>query len=138
MKAYVVRTDTSEGCILAWAETPAKAKTMAFSTDTLNSSYVEWTDLRGRREPKADGFRETEGIIGDMPPEAECRLLRELGWHQCEGNMHPCVKCELYEWEQLPESKITDDETGWICAGCRSNAHEHPQRDKAGSGDSVG
>jgi hypothetical protein len=123
MKAFVISSDCCEASILVWAGYPSRAKILAFHTDTFGNE--EWTNLRCRREPRADGLHAVERIVGDHPSVDEGKLLRSLGWHQCEGNRIPCEKCELYEWDKLPESKITDDDMGWICQSCRDNATAH-------------
>ena len=115
--AFSVTTDCAEASVLVWARTRAEAKHLGMCSLWLDG--CDWTDLRTKREPKADGLRDTPQAMDDDCGEADMRLLRSLGWHEVDGHDEPCPQCKLHEWRKLPESRITAD-TG-LCAGCQAN-----------------
>jgi hypothetical protein len=116
--AFVVTSDYVECSLLVFAENRGEAKSIAHRSEWFVDE--EWTDLRVRREPRADAFGETHGKGRiECSTADEQRLLRSLGWHQLEHSYEDCSKCGLNEWELVPESKLTEVGDTYVCAGCR-------------------
>lgn len=118
LSAFVVTADYAEGSELVFAEKPSRAKMLAHGTSALCD--FEWTDLRCRREPVADKYGKDftkETTIG-YDKNAQ-KILRELGWHQLEGEQSSCRVCDLYEWDEVPESALIWEDKGEpICKEC--------------------
>jgi len=113
MKAFVVTTKYADASVLVWEETPAKAKHTAMGSLWLDG--CDWNDLQIKREPRADGYKTTAGILGDDCTPEDCRLMRNLGWHQIDGSMQPCAECGRYEWLDVIESTMSGCD---LCVGC--------------------
>ena len=111
--AFCVSADCAEASVLVWAPTRAKAKSIGMGSEWLEG--CDWNDIQAKREPKADGLRSEPGRISDAPTKAEYRIMRDLEWHQIEGGQTPCVKCDKYPWDELPESWLGEDD---VCAEC--------------------
>jgi len=114
LKAFVVTTDYAEASVLVWETTPSKAKHEAMGSLWLDG--CEWTDLKCRREPRADAHTTERGRMTDGPTTDDCRLMRNLGWYEVDGNSQPCSECERYQWDSVLESTMS--ETSDLCAEC--------------------
>jgi hypothetical protein len=108
---------------------------MAFGTTWLCND--EWVDLSCRREPRADGLRDKPDMIGDECTADDCRVLRNLGWHEIDGHDQPCAKCERYEWREVPESRLGENDN--VCAECKANPKgQGADASRLPCGDSLG
>lgn len=112
--AWAVTNDGGAG-LLVWATTRGKAKSLAKHSAWFDG--CDWTDILVNREPKADGLRDTPCAMSEEPTVEDQKLMRSLGWNEIEGSEETCLRCGLYEWHELPESRI--GEKG-ICAGCHN------------------
>jgi len=117
MKAWVVTSDVVEVSVIVFAETRGRAKTLALKTDWLHAE--DYADLRCRRESRLDAMAQQRGetVIDGSSPTCQ-RTMRGLGWYEIEGRYQECGECGLHEWDQVPESQLTDTGEGYICAGC--------------------
>lgn len=118
LKAYMVTSDQHEPCAVAFAETANKAKLHVLGSGWFDG--YEYIELRATRLKHIDDEAENfgPGMVSDSI-EAQ-RLMRSLGWYEMEGTFEECHVCQLYPWEELPESQLTevaDDE--YICKGCQ-------------------
>lgn len=119
MKAFVVSAEGSEVSELVFAEKASRAKTLAHGSDWLH--WYDYTELTCRREPKADKCAGTiEGVLCIDDADGQ-RILRDLGWRRIDGFDEVCNDCERYEWDDVPESKLSEirDTGKWICKGCK-------------------
>ncbi len=120
--AFVVTEDYCDASVLVFAKTRSKAKSYAHGTDWLCDS--DWIDLRCKREKFADSYayKFGEGAVHCQTPD-EARLLRDIGWFEVEGCHDECRVCELYQWKDVPESKLMYDlgDGDPICAGCKES-----------------
>jgi hypothetical protein len=115
--AWAVTTDDAEGTVIVWAKNRSQAKSIGMRSEWLDG--CEWNDIKATREPRADGLRNHPCAMREDPDTEDLRLMRTLGWHEIDGHDEPCPQCGLYEWRDVPESRITAD-TG-LCAGCQAN-----------------
>ncbi len=116
--AFVVSCDGIDASVLVFAKDASKAKSIASTSDWL--SEVPWTELRVRREPRADEYgRKTGHEMIDCHTADQQRLVRDLGWFEVEGPSEVCNECERHEWDLVPESKLTEYWDGYICEGCK-------------------
>lgn len=118
MKAYSVTSDRAEASVIVFADTPAKARSLAHGTDWLCEE--DFIELRARRRREIDHLAGTVATVLDGSGPEDARVMRSLGWYELEGSRETCKTCELYEWHGVPESVIVDDE----CAGCRHRDNE--------------
>jgi hypothetical protein len=116
----------SETNALIWASTKEEAIRLALLEAWFE--YDEVTNLIAKREQIADGKRLNNYVICDSPTKSDTEILRDLGWHEIEGSCATCESCELYVWQDLPESLLTYDnkndemyEEGGICISCQTN-----------------
>ena len=113
VRAFMVTTDYAEAAVLVWTESPSKAKAIAMGQMWLDGS--EWNDLRCKRVPEADSYKDGPYVIGDEPTLSDLELLWKLGWCEVDGNSVPCAVCERYEWKQVPQSQLNE---AHICKAC--------------------
>ena len=108
LKAYVVRDNWGDFSVLVFAAGRGQAKSMAFGIEAFCDG--EYIDMRCRREPRADGLVTEfgEGPLATCTTK-ELRLMRQLGWFEIEALGCVCEDCDLHEWQDLPESILSDD-----------------------------
>lgn len=123
---FSVTTQYAEVNVLLFATNRNRAKKIAHGSEWLCNE--EWTDLRVKREPRADRYAAKfgEGYL-QCETADEQRVLRELGWYQVDHSMTECCKCGLHEWSDVPESHTTEigDIGEVICAGCQKKPNSY-------------
>ncbi|MFA7333498.1 MAG: hypothetical protein WC130_04300 [Kiritimatiellia bacterium] len=103
------------GCIV-FAETRGKARAEAMRHEGFDCS--DWADVEVRRLPKLDGLRDTPCALCWTK---DARIYYEAGWRgQAEDPV--CEVCGLYEYEEFPESHVTETDDGMMCASCLSDS----------------
>lgn len=129
--AFSVTTEYAEVHILLFAPNRNRAKAIAHGSEWLCNE--KWTDLRVKREPKADyaAAKFGEGYL-QCDTADEQRIHRELGWYQVDHSMTECCKCGLHEWSSVPESQTREigDIGEVICVGCQKKANDQAQRQR--------
>lgn len=112
-RAYYATDTENEYGYLVFATSRGEAKSIAFGLEGL--CYGDFTDIRVRREPKADSYAERFGPVAEWESVEAQRLLRSLGWY-CGDSRKYCTECELGVFDLLPESQLDED---GVCAECR-------------------
>lgn len=116
LKGYRVEWSHAEHDIHVIAESVSKAKSLAKWHDWMCDA--EWTELRVTRAKEFDPHVELFGrcvVNNPCRGTEKARVLHSLGWWPEEG-ASMCESCELYQWDEIPESYIGDDEQ---CVECR-------------------
>jgi len=126
-RAYKVGHDSCDASVIVFAASPSQAKTSANTTEWLcEYPYIE---LRCQRLPEADKYlNEASSNLVDLVDGStveDQRIMRELGWYEVDGTMEVCNVCDLFEWEDLPESHLEESMGQDVCAGCRGGEPEH-------------
>lgn len=112
MKAFGVDdyNGYSEGSIIVFAETRAKAKATAINTDEFCD--FEWNELRAIRYPILDALYNGRAVVEWMDDVEITRVLvRDYGWHCYDTEGYSvCKNCELnkdceYYIESIEEVK---------------------------------
>jgi len=116
MKAWSVMDYGAECGYIVFAETRGKARAAAMGCAGLDCS--EWNDVEVRRIPKLDGKRNAPCVL-DW--EKDGRIYYEAGWYPIDG-APSCDCCGLFEYDEFPESRVTETDDGFMCAACI--AHE--------------
>lgn len=119
LKGYRVEWSHSEHDIYVIAESVSKAKSLAQCHDWMCDA--EWTELCVTRAPELDPHVELFGkcVVNDSCRGAEkAKVLHGLGWWPEEGASH-CGGCGLYQWDEIPESYIDDNDE---CVECREQS----------------
>lgn len=99
LKAYIVQERPFDWMcgqepVLVYATSPKEA----IKVGSKGLEYERYTELRARREPRADGWniKPSEPKAIQMA-DSNCHLFRELGWHW-EGD-DSCESCGLHSME---------------------------------------
>lgn len=122
--------DGEDTNILVCAPSRSKAKMIGFCQTLGWFSGCEWTDVRCSEERSLRGYAQRLGrdlCLDGSTPEHQ-RLMRSLGWFQHDYSDGPCDCCGLYEWDELPMSKITKARSRdiWLCQECHGNIFQPP------------
>jgi hypothetical protein len=119
--AYSVSASFAVSDIIVFADTEINAKILAKRTDIYSGFPL--SEIRCTRQPAIDKYAAIfgSGALGISEPE-EQDLMRMLGWHQWEEGAYECRVCSLYEWDQLPNSRLdyNNSEHDPICEGCKT------------------
>jgi len=121
MKAWSCMNYSCPCGYIVFAETRSQAKSMVMGNAGFES--VEWIDsgVSITRIKDLDG-KKSESCILDWHTDA--RIYYEAGWWPEEGAPF-CDECGLYEYDEFPESYISETEEAELCAECiRHNATE--------------
>lgn len=119
-KAYVVSHDWCDASVIAFAEKPSQAKAIAKCSDFLCD--YEYIELQCRRLKEADFFAKTTNIrLVEGSTIEEQRIMREIGWYEIDHTSEECSECGLHEWEELPESQLTEIDGRMVCQECRES-----------------
>ena len=110
LKAFRVSSDHAEVSVIVFAATVGRAKSMALRE--LEFDGFEFTELKARREKKADAFATREQALTMYTP-VEQKIYQSIGWHEFEANY--CDGCGEYEFSLLPETKLNEYD---LCATC--------------------
>jgi hypothetical protein len=119
MKAWTVGSDDGDvGTVIVFANSRTEAKKIGKKSDWLVD--LEWTEVCCRRLPEMDDKNERqEPHFLDGESLKDQRMMRRLGWCEINGSYIRCDLCNLYHWEALPESQLTEFEDGkLICREC--------------------
>lgn len=95
MKAYKVYCLGGEGATIVFADTANRAKSIAKTCDCCEDAA--WTDIRVRREPKADSLYVGKMEIDWCDQEQRTVLVRDLGW-ACLEPSRECDDCAARTW----------------------------------------
>jgi hypothetical protein len=132
MKAWAVSDYDAEVGVIVFAETDGKAKSLAKGHEGFE--YSDWTDLSVRRVEKLDGKKESE-CVADWT--ADARMYYESGFFPEDG-APMCDWCGLYEYDEFPESRVTDwgdaDDEARVCAACVEHERAKEEANAAGQG----
>lgn len=105
--------------VLVFAPTRNKARKLGRLVLDQLCECSEWVSIRAKREPEADKYAQQFGEAAlDCSTTAQCRVMRELGYFEIEGNGTPCDVCGLYQWDLVPESRVYEYHEGCYCKRC--------------------
>lgn len=111
VRAFKVSSSDEERSIIVFAATAGRARSLGHGEVGCNDGFL---DVHVARERSADGCSMgSEGVLS-WEAEANRRVYRSLGWWSADSRVC-CVRCELYVYDDLPESHL--DGSG-ICGDC--------------------
>lgn len=116
MKAWKVYTDACG--YIVFSTSGNMAKSMAHTLPGFECD--EWTDIRVARLPELDGKRDYDCVL-DW--EKDGRIYYEAGWWPVDGTPS-CDCCGRYQYDEFPESRVTDTEDGYMCVACMASTKE--------------
>lgn len=125
LKAYVVRDPERylEVSLLVYAVNASRALTLAAKDECVAMGDTRRKDLKATREPRADYAARQAGAEGvnKCATIDDCRILRDLGWYEFDNHTDCCEECELYPWERVPESLLSESLISglWTCKECQ-------------------
>jgi len=102
--------------LIVFAETRGKARSEAMQHEGFDCS--EWKDVEVRRLPNLDGIRNEQCALSWWK---NARIYYEAGWRP-QPETIGCDVCGLYEFDEFPESKVTETDDGMLCASCMAEA----------------
>jgi hypothetical protein len=117
VKAWKVQEKDGEVAVIVFTDTASRAKGIARCSSWFD--FAEWCDIRATRLPEADHLAKEPGnsLMDGSTPE-EQRFMRSIGWHEVDGAWEECARCKLHEWQDLPESRLTEVAGELVCAQC--------------------
>lgn len=117
MKAYVATDEALEGALLLSARTNREAHILAWRENDWHGGEAAYMDIRVLRYPEGDRFA-AEDVQPRVWPD---RRYREMGWSQIDGG-GACAECDLHEWDDVPESRLSESWGEDICRTCLAAA----------------
>lgn len=92
MKAWIARTDYSDGSTIVFANTRNEAKLLAMGTDFCE--YAPYIDIRVRRVPELDGMEKCEPTDNPwLNDDIRLILVKEYDWACVEPQYSDCDNC---------------------------------------------
>lgn len=122
MKAWGCMDYDAECGVIVYAETRGRARSLAMTTDGLDTS--DWNNVEVRRVKELDGKRPF-GTVLDWYKDV--RLYWEACWYQ-EWGTSSCDECGRFQYEEIPESEIEETDDGNICKACLADNALNPSR----------
>jgi len=121
IKAWSCCDDMAECGYIIFTTSRSMAHAIAIGLPGFDCS--EWNNIRVVRLPAMDGKRDCDCVL-DWSTDA--REYYEAGWWPMDGSVE-CEFCGLFEYEQFPESRVTEREDGNICAACMEQERKEKQ-----------
>lgn len=128
LKAYKIYADDCEAAVIAFAETPSKAKAIGRTSEWLCD--YDWTDLKASREKKADEYASEGKTLLDGSCVFSRFVMWTLQWYSIDGAR--CDDCGSSEWDGVEQSTLSDfGESGeLICTLCRDESVKNAEAGK--------
>lgn len=114
-KAYGVTNQECLGCIV-FAPDRSSAIRWARKYESDCFAYCEYHEIQCRRIPSIDHMQQHEGIVPWNRKRESMEIYRTAGWFPEDAGCRFCDCCGLYEFEELPESMLDEDD---ICRECQ-------------------
>lgn len=115
MKAWIAMNYTAECGYIVFAATRGKARAAAIGCAGMEGA--KWKDVQVGRLHYLDGKKDRECVLSW---EKDTRIYYEAGWWPVDG-APSCDCCGLYEYEEFPESRVTETDDGALCAACMAD-----------------
>ena len=114
MKAYRAFADDVETHEVVFGESASKARSAAFGLYGLDDA--EFIFIKVERLPLFDKFYTGKSSVLNANNLEAQRVMRNEGWWMSE-NFSSCGDCGLYEFDDLEESHLDDNDQ---CVECRN------------------
>lgn len=131
IKAYCAYSDWAEGVVLAYAENASKARALVYAAGTYELQDVSFTDIKIKREPGADNYKNYNDSPRVVPfNKGDYDLFRDtLGWF--EINEPRCFCCGNSSYGQ-EKYEVCDGCSQCRECGCQCDSKESIQKHALG------